>query len=125
MAFHLESKGDFRNLERFLKTMDEGGIFKNLRKYAEQGAAALASLTPKDSGFTAGVWSYEIDMSDGCTITWTNDHQINGVPLVIMLQYGHGTGTGGWVTGRDFINPAIQPVMDQIARDVWEAVKSA
>ena len=86
--------------------------------------AALASATPVDSGLTASSWSYEITNKDGiATISFRNSNIQNGVPIAIILQYGHGTGTGGWVEGRDYINPAIQPIFDQIANDAWKEVK--
>ena len=86
--------------------------------------AALASATPVDSGLTASSWSYEITNKNGtATISFRNSNIQNGVPIAIILQYGHATGTGGWVEGRDYINPAIQPIFDQIANDAWKEVE--
>lgn len=121
-----ESSGSFKNLERFLNRMSSGEIFRVLDKYGRMGVNALANATPTETGLTAHSWSYEVSRGrGGYSITWTNSHTVGGTPLVIMLQYGHGTGTGGYVQGRDFINPAIKPVFDQIANDVWKAVTSA
>lgn len=120
------SSGSFKNTEAFLKKMSRKEMFNSLEASAREGVSALASATPVDSGITAASWSFEIQRSgDSCTIVWTNDHVVDGRPIVIMLQYGHGTGTGGYVQGRDFINPAIKPVFDRIADKVWKAVTSA
>jgi len=92
-------------------------------KYGREGVAALASATPIESGETANSWYYEIEHSRGViTITFANSHINKGVPIAIILQYGHGTGTGGWVQGRDYINPAIQPIFDKIANEAWKEV---
>ena len=94
-----------------------------LDKYGREGVAALASATPVDSGLTASSWYYEITNGNGsATITFLNSNVNKGVPIAIILQYGHGTGTGGWVEGRDYINPAIQPIFDRIANDAWREV---
>ena len=95
----------------------------NLDKYGQEGVAALASATPVDSGLTASSWYYEITHTkDSSTITFLNSHVNDGVPIAIILQHGHGTGTGGWVEGRDYINPAIQPIFDKIANNAWREV---
>lgn len=123
--FSFETTGDFRHSESFLKRLLSGDIFSSLDGYAKQGVAALSAATPVESGETAGSWSYTIQRSrDQTTITWTNSHIDNGFPVAVMLQYGHGTGTGGYVQGQDYINPAIKPVMDKIADNVWKVVKS-
>jgi hypothetical protein len=120
------SKGDFSRTEKFLRKVISGDLFRSLSGYGKAGVAALSSATPVDSGVTAASWGYRVDISqDGARITWTNDHTAGGTPVVIMLQYGHGTGTGGYVQGRDFINPAIKPVMDKVADAVWKEVVSA
>jgi hypothetical protein len=122
----IESSGSFRNTERFLQKMSRGDIFNAVEGAAKKGVSALQKGTPKDSGITADSWGYEIKRSKSqVTISWTNSSVAGGKPLVIMLQYGHGTGTGGYVKGRDFINPALRPVFDEIANDVWKAVTSA
>ena len=121
-----ESKGSFEKTERFFKRMSRGAIFSELRSQGEIGVKALAAYTPKDSGITAASWSCDVIRSRGAyTIEWRNSHTNKGTNIAIILQYGHGTGTGGYVQGRDYINPAIKPVFDQIANDVWKAVTSA
>lgn len=121
-----ESTGDFNRTEDFLKRMSEPDILSTLNQYGRQGVAALASATPVDSGLTAHSWNYVVEHKKGSySITWTNSHVEDGVPVAILIQYGHGTGTGGYVKGRDFINPAIQPIFDKISSDVWKAVTAA
>jgi len=120
------SRGSFKKTERFLTTMRKKDIFKSLDQFGRQGVAALASATPVDSGLSAESWRYEvIKQRSSYSLRWLNSHVVNGTPVVIWIQYGHGTGTGGWVEGRDFINPAIQPIFDKIADSVWKEVTSA
>lgn len=119
----LTSKGDFSNTFRFLKKMDNFQITKILDKYGKMGVTALANATPYDSGKTAESWGYEISVKkEGATIHWTNTNQNNGVYIAVILQYGHGTGTGGYVQGVDYINPAIRPVFDKIVEEAWMEV---
>lgn len=121
-----ESRGSWKKTEAFFDAMTKRDIFQNLEKYAKMGVAALSAATPVESGATAAAWGYEIKKSRGSySITWTNTNLENGFPVAIMLQYGHGTGTGGYVQGTDYINPAIQPIFDQIAESVWKVVTSA
>lgn len=116
-------KGDFSKLTRYLERVKEAVKLGNLDKYGREGVAALASATPIESGKTASSWYYEIENSNGsATISFYNSNVNKGVPIAIILQYGHGTGTGGWVQGRDYINPAIQPVFDRIAKEAWREV---
>ena len=116
-------KGDFSKLTRFLERAKEAVHLGDLDKYGRAGVAALASATPIDSGETASSWYYEITNKNGsAVISFRNSTVQNGVPIAIILQYGHGTGTGGWVQGRDYINPAIQPIFDQIANNAWKEV---
>ena len=116
-------KGDFSKLTRFLERAKEAVKIGELDKYGREGVAALASATPIDSGLTASSWYYEIKHENGSvTINFNNSNFNEGVPIAIILQYGHGTGTGGWVEGRDYINPAIQPIFDKIADDAWKEV---
>ena len=116
-------KGDFSKLTSFLERAKEKVYLGDLNKYGRQGVAALASATPLDSGETASSWYYEIENTkESASITFYNSNVQNGVPIAIILQYGHGTGTGGWVEGRDYINPAIQPIFDQLANDAWREV---
>ena len=115
--------GDFSKLTRFLERAKEAVHLGDLDKYGRAGVAALASATPIDSGETASSWYYEITNKNGsAVISFRNSNVQNGVPIAIILQYGHGTGTGGWVQGRDYINPAIQPIFDQIANNAWKEV---
>src|SRR5688500_18393939 len=114
-----QSSGSFGKTESFLTKMSKGDIFNRLSSYGREGVSALASATPVDSGITADSWDFEIKRSRGSySIIWSNSHVVDGSPIAIMLQYGHGTGTGGYVQGRDYINPAIKPVFDRIAADV-------
>lgn len=96
----------------------------NLDKYGKEGVAALSAATPVDSGETANSWTYKIEKKNGkVTIGFHNTNIQNGAPIAILLQYGHGTKNGGWVEGRDYINPAIQPIFDKIADSAWKEVK--
>lgn len=116
-------KGDFSKLTRFLEKAKETVRLGDLDKYGRDGVAALASATPVDTGLTARSWYYEISRSQGSvTISFNNSNIQNGVPIAIILYYGHGTKNGGWVEGRDYIKPAIRPVFDKIAKDAWEEV---
>lgn len=116
-------KGDFSKLNKFLEKAKEIAKLGDLDKYGREGVAALASATPVDSGKTANSWYYEIKRQNGSvTIEFHNSNINKSVPIAIILQYGHGTGTGGWVEGRDYINPAIQPVFDRITNDAWKEV---
>lgn len=117
--FSFSSTGSTNNTEDWLRRMSTGTIFERLDPYAKAGVAALASATPRGTGKTAASWSYKIESSGGSTtIVWLNSNVHNGFPVAVMLQYGHGTGTGGYVSGRDYINPAIKPVMDEILDNV-------
>jgi hypothetical protein len=111
----------------FLQKMQSGDLFsESLESLAQQGVNALAGATPVDSGLTAASWSYEIETTGSTTkITWSNANRVNGVNVAVILQYSHGTGTGGYVAGYDYINPAIQPIFDQIADEVWKKVTLA
>ena len=121
-----KQKGSFKNLDSFLNTMSRKDIFSSLETFGREGVSILSSATPVDSGETAKSWSYEITKTNGSyTITWKNSHIVDGVPIAIILQYGHGTGTGGYVSGRDYINPAIKPIFDKIANTAWKVVTSA
>lgn len=121
----IQSSGSFVNTEGFIKRMSKGDIFQALERYAQQGVDALARATPFDSGETARSWTYTINRQRGSyEIQFRNTHIVSGVPIAIIIQYGHGTGTGGYVQGRDYINPVIRPLFDQIANDVWKVVTS-
>jgi hypothetical protein len=117
------SSGSTDNMERFLKRVLEGDIYAHLERFGMEGVAALSAATPVDSGETANSWSYEI-LQDrtSYSIIWSNSHVEGGRPIAILLQYGHGTGTGGFVQGRDYINPALQSIFDRFADEAWKAV---
>ena len=116
-------KGDFSKLTRYLEKVKSVVKLSDLDKYGKEGVAALASATPVDTGLTASSWSYEIKHKNGTvSISFKNSNIQNGVPIAIILQYGHLTRNGGWVQGRDYINPAIQPIFDKIANDAWREV---
>jgi hypothetical protein len=122
-----ESRGDLSKTDSFLKKMLKiNSVFATLEGIAKEGVTALANATPRDSGQTAASWGYEITQTgDSYAINWTNSHMAGRTSVAIILQYGHGTGTGGYVQGRDYINPAIQPIMDKMAEKAWKAVTSA
>ena len=116
-------KGDFSKTKRYFERVKAAAHLSILDKYGREGVAALASATPTETGKTASSWFYEISHDKGsATITFSNSNINKGVPIAIILQYGHGTGTGGWVEGRDYINPAIQPIFDKIANEAWKEV---
>ena len=119
-------KGDFSKLTRFLERAKEPVKLGDLDKYGKAGVAALSSATPIDSGKTANSWRYEIINKNGSAeIVFKNSNIQNGVPIAIILQYGHGTKNGGWVQGRDYINPAIRPIFDNLANEAWKGVTNA
>ena len=116
-------KGDFSKLTRYLERAKEVIKLGDLDKYGQEGVDALSSATPVDSGLTASSWYYKIENKNGsATISFYNSNVNNSVPIAIILQYGHGTSTGGWVEGLDYINPAILPIFEKIANDAWEEV---
>ena len=116
-------KGDFSKLTRYLERAKEAAKIGILDKYGKEGVAALASATPTETGKTANSWYYEVENQNGSAkITFNNSNINKGVPIAIILQYGHGTGTGGWVQGRDYINPAVQPLFDRLAEEAWKEV---
>ena len=116
-------KGNLKKTTRFLERMVKEEYLKNLDKYGQEGVQALSLATPVDSGKTAASWDYRIEKTnDGTKIVWTNSNVNKGVNIAIILQYGHGTRNGGYVQGRDYINPAIRPIFDKIADDAWKEV---
>ena len=116
-------KGNFSKLTRFLEKAKNVVRIGDLDKYGREGVAALASATPVDSGLTVNSWYYQVEHTNGSAkINFYNSNIQNGVPIAIILQYGHGTKNGGWVQGRDYINPAIQPLFDKIAENAWREV---
>ena len=118
-----KQKGDFSKLTGFLERIKESVKIGDLDKFGRAGVEALSSATPVNTGETANSWYYEIENKNGtATISFNNSNIQNGVPIAIILQYAHGTGTGGWVEGRDYINPAIRPIFDEIAENAWREV---
>lgn len=116
-------RGDFSKTSKFLERAKKSMDMSMLKKYGKAGVAALSSATPTDTGETANSWYYKIERQNGkILLSFNNSHIEKGVPIAIILQYGHGTGTGGWVEGRDYINPAIQPIFDKLAEDAWREV---
>lgn len=116
-------RGDFSKLTNFMERAKEAVHLGNLDKYGQEGVAALASATPVDTGQTANSWHCKIEQKNGSvSIGFYNTNIQNGVPIAIILQYGHATRNGGWVQGRDYINPAIQPIFDKIADTAWREV---
>lgn len=116
-------KGDFSKVTRFLERAKESVKLGVLDKYGRAGVEALSSATPVDTGLTATSWYYKIENKNGVAkLNFYNSNIQNGVPIAIILQYGHGTQNGGWVQGRDYINPAIQPIFDSLADDAWKEV---
>ena len=118
-----KQKGDFSKLTRYMEHLKETVRRGILDKYGREGVSLLSSATPIDSGLTASSWYYRIENKNGSAkITFYNSNIQDGVPIAIILQYGHATGTGGWVQGRDYINPAIRPLFDKIADEAWREV---
>ena len=117
-------RGSFDNTDRFLSRLKRGTPEDILRKYGERGVAALKSATPTDTGLTASSWYYEIVRnSRGLKLEFKNSNiQNEYAQIAILLQYGHATRNGGWVEGRDYINPALRPLFDQMADDAWKEV---
>lgn len=119
-----EINGSFDKTFNFLKKLEQRNFYNDLERYAKEGVDALKANTPVDTGVAANSWSYNIKRDkNGCSISWNNSDVVSGTPIIILLQYGHGTGTGGYVQGRDFINPAIKPIFDRISEKVWQEVK--
>lgn len=118
-----KQKGDFSKATHYFKKIGKAAKITDLDKYGKIGVEALSKATPIDTGNTANSWYYEIIKENGSArISFCNSNIQNGVPIAIILQYGHGTNNGGWVQGRDYINPAIQPLFDEMAKDAWREV---
>lgn len=121
----LEASGNYSSTTTWLQRMGRMSIESQLARYGAKGVRALASSTPVETGKTASSWSYSVTRKgDTWILSWENTNVVRGVLIAIILQYGHVTGTGGWVQGRDYINPAIKPIMDEIADGVWRTVKN-
>lgn len=123
MNITFSQKGDFSKVTKYLERVKESSRIGILEKYGREGVAALSSATPVRTGLAASSWYYKIERGNGyAKIIFLNSDVENGFPVAVMLQYGHGTGSGGWVEGKDYINPAIQPVFDKIAKSAWREV---
>lgn len=121
----LEASGSYSSTTTWLQRLGRMSIEQQLARYGAKGVKALASSTPVETGKTASSWSYSVTRKgDTWILSWENTNVVRGVPIAIILQYGHVTGTGGWVPGRDYINPAIKPLMDEIAEGIWRTVKN-
>lgn len=121
ISFH--HRGSLRKTEKFLKKVSRDDIYSSLERYAKEGVDALSASTPSDTGKTASSWDYEIKKDKtGITIYWTNSNLVDGIPVAILIQYGHGTRSGDYVQGIDFINPALRPIFEKIAENVWREV---
>lgn len=121
MALVIKHRGSFKKTTKFLHNILRFDYKTILARYGKQGVQALMDATPLDSGKTAEAWKYDIEEdSNGVSIVWSNENVNKGVNIAIILQYGHGTGTGGYVAGRDYINPALQPIFDEMAKTVWK-----
>lgn len=119
----ITQKGSFNNTEKYLDHLSKGDAFAALNKYGSLGVNALSNATPQDTGLTAESWYYEIVSRRGYhSIRWHNRNVHNGIPIAVLIQYGHGTGTGGYVQGRNYIMPAIRPIFDRIANEAWKEV---
>lgn len=119
----ITQKGNFNNTERYLKRLKQSDLLAVLSKYGSMGVNALSNATPTESGRTASSWFYSIQQRPGYySIRWHNSNHNRGIPIAVLIQYGHGTGTGGYVEGRDYIMPAIRPIFDQIAAEAWREV---
>ena len=119
----IKHKGSFKNTFALFKKLQSKKIYNCLDKYGREGVAALAAATPVDTGKTASSWTYEVvTKDDSVSIVWKNSNVVDGVPIAIIIQYGHATPTGGYVQGVDYINPALQPIFDKIAKNVWKEV---
>ena len=123
----ITQKGDFKKTSKFLNFVSNGEYLrKRLDEYGKRGLKALKDATPKDTGKTAESWAYEIDYdSEGASITWTNSNENHGIPIVILIQYGHATRGGTYVSGIDFINPAMKPIFDGLSKEIWKEVTNA
>lgn len=124
----MQVKGNFSKTYKRLHELSLFSSYKlidTLEKYGQEGVKALQEMTPKDSGLTAASWSYDIEVKkDVITISWNNSNINEGVPIAVLIQYGHGTGTGGYVQGIDYINPAMHPIFKDIAHSAWKEVSS-
>lgn len=124
MGIRVKHRGNFNNLERFLKNASKSDDISRYARFGEMGLQALRDATPVESGLTAASWGYTLEVSEsGVRISWTNSNINNYVPIAVIVDKGHETGTGGHVEGRDYIDPSIRPVFDQIIDEVWKELR--
>lgn len=122
-AITFKHKGDFNKTFSFFERVKKGDFYKKLEQYGEEGVAALSKATPIDTGLTAKSWHYKVERSKtGVTISWYNDNVNDGVNIALILQYGHGTPSGHYIRGKNYIKPAIKPIFEQIEESVWKEV---
>lgn len=120
------TSGSFDKTLKFLHAMEDNKLFSDLQRYGRQGVDALSAATPVETGLASQSWGYQVNLKGGrASISWFNTDVEGGVNIAVIIQYGHGTGTGGYVQGRDYINPAMRPIFDRILEDVWKKVTSA
>ena len=123
MSIKLKAHGSFYKTEQFLRRMIGGEQYRVIEQIVQRGVDELIAVTPKDTGMTAASWTYRITQKNGSLeIAFINYNKVQGIPIVILLRYGHGTRNGGWVEGRDYINPALRPVFDRLLSDAWKEV---
>lgn len=123
MGIEISQRGDFSKSMRFLQNIVSKNLAQKLDKYGRKGVDALRQATPRDTGKTAESWGYEVHTGrDSVELVWTNSNENRGLNIAVLIQYGHATRGGGYVQGRDYINPAMRPIFDEIAHDLWEEV---
>lgn len=119
----LKSSGEFKKTRKFLRKLKEKDYIHILERYGILGVNALAANTPIDTGKTASSWAYKVVKTErGYEIVWTNSNKNEGVPIAILIQYGHGTGAGTYVEGIDYINPALKPIFNEMSKNIWREV---
>ena len=125
-VIRIRQRGNFNRTERFFNTIMGRSYLNILDKYGQKGVELLSSATPVRTGKTASSWSYIIESDNGrSTISWVNSNVNDGVNIAVILQYGHGTGNGGYVKGIDYINPAMKPMFEELANEAWREVEKA
>ena len=122
-AVTFTQRGDFSNTKKFLKRVSSKNFQQMLHAYGKRGVEILSAVTPKKTGLTAASWDYNIEITkDSITINWTNSNISQGIPVALLIEWGHATRNGGWVEGIDYINPVMQPIFDEMSREIWREV---
>lgn len=125
MNISIKQRGDWKRTTEYLKKAQRIRFRNILEQYGSAGVLALSKATPKDTGLTASSWNYKLELtSKGYSLSWFNTNEVHGTPIVVLIMFGHGTGTGGYIPPRDFVNPAIQPVMDALTEEIMKEVSS-